>query len=749
MAEGEVMQQETDSVGARKRATHQVMEPLVSALHDLAHCDSGDLRAQSIPPLAYLGHPSSIRYLAEALNDAPTRDTAKDSLVVYGTLKSLAALKAAAEQVPDPAFQQATVASLGDHPAPEATEILVGFANSPLPSHRTGASEAFAKRGPSSSAEETVLQLLDDPVSEVAVAALLALRFVGSERSTVPLLRLLKATHNPFLRSTALLSLGRLAPQEANAAVKKFLKDPDDRIRASAVEALGFSIQENMQDVRFLLEALRDASNRVRGNAIVGLWDLDPDACRKPFHELMQSSIAAHRSTAAWVVSQVQHPELIQLFLPVINTEMDASVIEMTVRAIENADNPRIAPALGKLLVHPNLRVRKVSAGAFARLGRLSERPMLTTALAQEENPEVRAHMVEALGRLTDASQFADLLPFLKDPAPTIVAHALEALARIGDLAVAPVIEEHIKPGKPPLVRAYAASALVRLGKLEALGSLAKMAFSSQEDEIEACCKAAIQVGKDLREAALLSGKDPMLEASLEAKAPDVQPPLLSETELVDQSVDWEIPLAAALGSKTPQAALRALADSPQGTFLARFVSAQGNSGSLPEEDEKLFRSQHFLPGLFLGLERERAQGKDTRAVQERYLELADAQLSIYQEFLSRARERTRQGQSAEVFQMLEFFFRQVKLAPDLHRTFGVTYLGLKEYDLAFHHLLKASTAAPHDSELLLQLAGAAIRIHKTSVARAMLEKLIERAGPETALGKRALALKSLTEPKA
>lgn len=731
---------------ARRAAAQRVMEPLIEALHALATCDEGQLRVLAIPPLGSLRHPQSLEVLARALGADETRMAARAALVETGSPGSLTLLKKLIDQAQDVPFRHDTLVMLGGHALPEATDLLLTYAESQEPAIRRAAAEALAQRPSSDRVEEKLLTLLEDPDRDVAVAALLALRRVGTARSTVPLLRILKDSKNDFVRSTAILTLGRLAPAEASAAVKRYLQDPDDRIRASAVEALGRGIQDHLEDAPLLLKAMEDPSNRVRGNAVVALWEVDPDRCRKPFFDLMKSPRPVFRSTAAWVVGQVQSPELFQAYLPVINTELDKDVLAMAMRAIEEAESPRLVDAMGKLLEHPNREVRLRGTRTFARLARLSERTRLLRALTRETDPEIKSEMLGALGRLSDSGNFSEIFPFLDERDPVVVAHALEALSRVGDLAVLPVIEDCLKH-KEPRIQVRAMCAMLRMGKLEALGSLATMLGSAGRELAEVACEGAAEMGRDLDRAGRGEAGLPILESTLEslsrrggAPAEDSLPPA---APVVEQSADWEVHVARALGAGDAGASLAELGRQ-HGPYLAGFAARRMDHSALTPEDEQHFRAHHFLPGLFLALERERAGGARGGEVQRRYLDLADAQLAIYRQFVERARERAREGQTAEVFQMLDFFFRQVKLAPDLHVAFGANYLGLKEYDLAYEHLLKACAASPTNPELLFQAAGAAIRVGKRAVARALLEGLVPQLPPASPLRERVEAMLDL-----
>lgn len=718
------------------------MEPAARALHEVfARAPAAAYRAA-----AALGHPSSVRPLAEGVRDRATRDLARDALVRHGDPTTVKVLAALVERVRDPEFQRDTLEALGTSPADEATAALVAAATTKDTALRAAAARGLGRRPPGGEVEEALLRLTQDPERAVAVAAVVALREVGTEACVERLLAIAGDARDVHLRTAALGTLGRRAPARSRELVAKLLDTPDDRLRAAAVEALGGSLAEHMQDAPLLMPALKDPEARVRGNAIVALWEVDPDACRKPFFDLMKSSKTEHRATAAWVLQRVQAAELLQAFLPLVNTEADQGVLRLAIEAIEGIDSTRLAPLLGKLLTHPNKVVRAAATQAFSRVARRSERTLLIGALSKERDPETRAAMVRALGHLSDSSDLPDLIPFLDDPEGEVVAQALEALSEVGDLAAAPILEERAGHAGP-LVRSHARAGLVGMGRLEILDELAR-ALAGAEDPTPPCL-ALERVGELLR-AAIEGGGQPLLVSALDARAPAKGATLVSVAPPAPvappptKADAWESDFAGAVVGGAPPEALDAIAQARPQAYMARYLSRRNAGDVPPAEEQRTFRDHRFLPGLFLSLERARAARQEPGEVQARYLELAQAQLAIYQELLGRAQQRSKEGHAGPVFQMLDFLFRQVKLAPDLHRVIGVHYLGLKEYDLAYQHLLQACCSSPDDPELVLQVAGAAIRIQRHGVAVAMLEALLGRLGPASPERPRASALLDL-----
>jgi HEAT repeat protein len=707
--------------------------PLVEALHALLRCDNEELRVRAIPPLGSLRHPSSLPLLAHELSAETTRLSARAALLRIGTSPSLTLLHTFLKRDLTHPFSLETLVLLGSFPTPEAVDLLLEWSRNPAPKVRRSAVQGLAGHGPGEAVELRILELLEDKDKDVAVAALVALRQVGSERALVPLLQLLRSSKNLFVRSTSLLTLGALAPLEANAEAKRFLKDPDPRLRASAVEALGMSLRDRVEDAPFFLEALEDSANRVRGNAIASLWELDPDACRRPFLDLLKSSVPVNRATATWTAGDTQAPELFQALLPTLTTESDPGVQAMTLRVLEEARNPELLKVLVPLLDHPNRKIRLAGTHAFGRLARPVDRHHLAQRLEREQDSEILGEMLRILGSLSDASNFVQLLPFLEHRDSALVATTLEALARVGDLAVRPLIEDH-QEHPEPLVRLQALEALFRLGEVQTLEHLVRFFKEADPSLLPLACQTAEEIGEDLYLASQMQTPLPFLSASLDTLRTstndgleELSSPPKTPAFQEDRSGDWELLLAKTLQEDPVGEQRTELAISGRGGYLARYLSQRSGLVEGTPEDHAANQAQNFLPGLLLDLEEAKRRSQDPIRIQELYLELAEAHLHLYRDLLNQARKQAREGAGGAGFRILGAFFQQIKLTPDLQRHLGSLYLELRDYQSAFDHLLPSACTAPDDIKLLLQLCEAALHCHKFKVAEALLKQLLPR----------------------
>lgn len=112
---------------------------------------------------------------------------------------------------------------------------------------------------------------------------------------------------------------------------------------------------------------------------------------------------------------------------------------------------PPAVGALPTLLTDSEGRVRRRAALAIGRAGLTEGLAPLTTALAKDAEPEVRAMAAFALGLLGDAAAAPALLPALGDPDPRVQGRAAEALGLMSHAAaagpIAGMAAAHVKAG--------------------------------------------------------------------------------------------------------------------------------------------------------------------------------------------------------------------------------------------------------------------------------------------------------------
>ena len=213
-----------------------------------------------------------------------------------------------------------------------------------------------------------------DPMADVALARRLADVFVSETDASgladmgrvmdilgevsdgtriLPLLMRILRNDNPYVRSKAVLMIGRGG--KSVRWVKGRLAESDARVRANAVEALwGVDTEESRELLQF---AAHDGNNRVAGNAVLGLYRLGECAAVGELVKMVSHQSAGFRMSAAWAMGET--------------------------------GDPRFSDALGKMLVDPAPGVRKRAFEAVSQI-------KAAVALVSQGT---RWHLAASLGR--------------------------------------------------------------------------------------------------------------------------------------------------------------------------------------------------------------------------------------------------------------------------------------------------------------------------------------------------------------
>lgn len=147
-------------------------------------------------------------------------------------------------------------------------------------------------------------------------------------------------THHPNERiaSKATMLMGRRLRNPH--WVRQQMTSEDPRVRANVIEGL-WGVN-TMAARKSLGEALKDANNRVVGNALFGLHLLGDPIAPKMTRSMIQDKRANFRRTAAWLMGKMKKPEFQGDLHQALGDE-DPAVVEAVRRASEEIE-PTVAP---------------------------------------------------------------------------------------------------------------------------------------------------------------------------------------------------------------------------------------------------------------------------------------------------------------------------------------------------------------------------------------------------------------------
>lgn len=501
---------EEDSMA--REAAYKVLDWALQELGNLA----GDMvvarAAASLDALGSIRHPASLGPILKGLG---RRDTGQAAARALGQYPEDAALPVFKKALQSPAYPEATAVCLGGLGALDGEGsflLLQENLESPDPKIREAVALALGGRA-ETEAEAMLIKLSRDSEPVVVQASVTSLGLVGERDGAERLHEVFLNAGDVRVQAAVLTALGLIHRHESVEVIAKGLRSPDGRVRANAIEALSAFDLRAPEAVRYFDPALRDDNNRAAGNAILAIYPYDRDRALAVLKSLLKAKEALKRSTAAYIIGELQDPVLLQGLITMINTEQDRNVLSSALNSISRIRNPELKMGIAKLCQHPNDLIRGRAIQIFAGMSGLSELKVLESYFQKETSPTVKATIVQAFGQVCDMNHLAFLKTKLADQDPRIVANAVEALDKVGALENAELIEPLTKH-RNPRVRANALVALWHQGQLRAADSLGEMLETMDDDQLSSGLHAAKAFGRAVSPLGLK--RHPLLRSSLQ-----------------------------------------------------------------------------------------------------------------------------------------------------------------------------------------------------------------------------------------
>lgn len=156
----------------------------------------------------------------------------------------------------------------------------------------------------------------------------------------LPLVAQLLKHPNARIRSKAAVLVGKMSRQYE--WLEQTRNESDERVRANALEALWEpGIPERLR--ARLWESLQDESNRVIGNALLGLYRQGECGCIPLITAMTRHPEEKFRATAAWVMRETGDDRFRPYLLPLLN-DASSLVKANAAQAVEKLEEARFAP---------------------------------------------------------------------------------------------------------------------------------------------------------------------------------------------------------------------------------------------------------------------------------------------------------------------------------------------------------------------------------------------------------------------
>lgn len=768
--------------GTTREAAYKVLDEVIESLADLSGDMAYSRASAALEALGILRYPPSLGPMFKAL---ARRETAQAAAAAIGRYPEDAALPLFRKLLEAPSFPEApTVAmqGLGALAGKDSFALLEANVESPQEPTREAVAKALGERA-EDAAEALLIKLSKDSSPRVVVAAIGSLGLVGEGPAASRLHELFINSGDTRVQAAILTSLGLIHRTESVEVIAKGLRSQDGRVRANAIEALaGFNLRAP-EALRYFQPSLKDENNRAAANAILAIYPFDKDQATAVLQKLLKSKEALKRASAAYIIGEIQDPQLLQGLITMINTEQDKNVLSSALSSIDRIRNPEMKQGIAKLCQHPNDLIRGRAIQIFAGMSGLSELKILDTYFKKETAPTVRATIVSAFGFVCDMGHLAFLKTKLRDPDDRIVANAIEALDRVGALENIELIEP-MTSHKSSRVRANALAALWHQGNLRSVEKLSEMLASSDEDVLASALHAAKDFAGALTPAGLK--RHPLLRSALQQAyermssvgvtawdmfrssrfyqdvilgGPDAAAPLAAGPVTIEDSepaspgtvlepaavmkpgplaVEGESPGELALA-----AGVRALIEGRGVEALAAFTSVEGpdpvaallaylarrsarETGAVPPalEPAEPEDAVPFLPLHAARIDEARA-ANDLGGSLWGYFGLYRALVSLLGELIVLGENCLAEGKEGSAARIARDLAQWLKGDAGLHRRLADLSFAEKDYARSYPHLLRAYAYAPDEPDLALRLASVAARVGRKALAAEVLAGLL------------------------
>ncbi len=429
----------------------------------------------TVQKLTQIGGESVVAPLLSVLEDESIGRYAAEGLGAVRDPRAVGPLVASLENEKIRRSSMAALVQIGD----PAVEPLIAAMENPNPKVRAEVAWGLGMlRDPR--AVEALLKASEDDNLEVRRNALTALGLIRDGRAVGTLIAALEDEASAEDAKEALVPIG----EPAVAPLLMALKDATGRKRRDILWVLGMIRDKRAMEP--LIGALEDEDPETRSVAILGLGLLRDPCGVHPLIEAMHEERFA--DWAAEALGDIGEASVEPLIAIVESPENDWRVRSKAIKALGLIRDARAVDPLIRALQDPLLRHHAATA-------LVEFRDMATTRLLEvacDENAEVRAHAVAALGLCRDALALTKLVDALGDPDALVRRMAARALGQLEEQEGTPALIGALKDSDEG-VRGEAVLALALLRDARAVGPLVECL--SEDLLREHAAEALFQIG--------------------------------------------------------------------------------------------------------------------------------------------------------------------------------------------------------------------------------------------------------------
>ena len=310
-----------------------------------------------------------------------------------------------------------------------------------------------------------------------------ALAKIGSHKATNPLVAFFLRERNERKRAAIVSALGQLGDLTCVATLTRALRDPDDRVKANAIEAFSKLGLPSDKVFGLIQPFFKYSSSRVRGNALVTAYKIGKTSeLTTNIRSMAEDSNKWVRATLAYVLSIIDFEDTFELLVNLIKDD-EPDVRKNAAKALTVRANEAQTETILEMLNDPAPFVRLQAITVLGKLRVSVASDLLTQMLEVERNPKIRSSIITSLGHIGGKNANLTLQSALHDRDSRVRANAVEGLKEIlGDGCISVIKPMLHDPDNR--TKANAARILFELGETDVIDDLEKM-LSSRDTSLK------------------------------------------------------------------------------------------------------------------------------------------------------------------------------------------------------------------------------------------------------------------------
>ena len=720
----------------REAGLHRISRVLTS-LHSIAEGDNLSLAKRAIVSIAKIGAPVSLDVLQ---NTSKVPGLTELSAIAMSQITGGKVERAVEELVSSHKDHIRALAalSLGALRTDGTRSSLLAMVTDKSPVVRANVAVALGELLTDSDILGALGRLSRDPEPLVVMAALKSLATCPDETAFDLICTACIESSDDRITATGMSALGIRGGVRAVAFVRDYLKAPDDRVRANAVEAMARLDLDPNELRKYLAPLVSDTNNRVVANVIVALSRSEPGKTLQVVRSLLGSEDKWAVASGIWCLGEMRQPEALKLLVNVIQSFKDEN-LSRALRALESWPSVELPEQIFSLLNHSEAFVRSRVARFSGGCKGSGISSVLSSRFSTETDPKVRSAIVFAIGQQGAADTFNFLVEALKDSDHRVVADAVEVLGQTGDMQL-PAILRPLVGHRNNRVAANACMALWSSGELDVADDLLKMFEASSKDLISAIY-AAGEIGRTLRVIDGSTSKAFMasLKRFSERMSPDdvvVADSIISDvSDVSSAAVDLEVIVRELIESGASNAVSKiSPRDSDFPLYSELIFLTYRMKAELGDEAEafRLLESISVTSGVYINPVLELAHCYSRLKLEDKavvsFMEAYRRHQAVLSELLEAGAQAVAREKLSDATHICKYIMTNPPMGADTHLKVARELMGAGDALRAFPHMVRAHLNSPMDCAVSVEYAHVSLVLGYRKIATLVCDEVTSLA---------------------